>query len=106
MPDVTNDLSGTRVLVWPAEGPAIRQERDPLDVIGDALAAGPPAAFLQELVNHRVRVAIVGDLTAESAARAALRDFVAESKRGRSVWFVVSMEALARRLHDEAGPAQ
>jgi hypothetical protein len=110
---------GVRVLACPADGPAIRAEADALDLIGDAVAeradwvAVPverfgeeffrlrtrvAGEFVQKFVNYRLRLAIVGDLSQPIAASTALRDFVAESNRGRQLWFVADLAELDERL--------
>jgi len=54
--------------------------------------------FLQKIVNYRLRVAIIGDISAFTAKSGALRDFVWESNRGTQVWFVDDESALNARL--------
>ena len=46
----------------------------------------------------RIQVAVVGDTTAAQAASGPLRDFVLESNRGRTVWFVDDLDALRTKL--------
>lgn len=112
-------LNGARVWLCDADGPALSTGRDATDIIGDAygsdvVAIALPAArladevfnlstrlageFVQKFVNYGVALAIVGDISAHLAASAALRDFVHESNRGRHLWFVSDLEALAARL--------
>lgn len=54
--------------------------------------------FVQKLINYRLKVAFIGDLGAEAARSAPLRDFITESNRGTSVWFADTLEALLQRL--------
>jgi hypothetical protein len=119
MPDIATDLHGVRVLDCAADGPIVRSGSEANDLIGAAwsaratLAAVPLArldpAFLdlrsglageviQKFVNYNLRLAVVGDVSAQVAASRALRDFVYESNRGRHVWFVADMAELAARL--------
>lgn len=112
-------LGGTRVLVVADDGPPLGTGDGLLDVVGDALGVGAEVVavplgrlgddflrlrtrvageVLQKFVNYRLRVAVVGDVTAAVAASDALRDFVRESDRGRHVWFVADLDALASRL--------
>ncbi|MBN9319232.1 MAG: hypothetical protein BGN86_09125 [Caulobacterales bacterium 68-7] len=107
------------LLVLPAEGPLLGDERSASDVTGDAISAGAawvaiPVArlapgflqlstrlaglFLQKLVNYRIGVAIVGDVSAETEASDALNAFVIESNRGSTVWFVKDIDELHARL--------
>ena len=113
------EVAGVRVLIVDAEGPAIATERDGTDLIGDAmgegagwlaipvarlsedflkLSTGLAGAILQKAVNYRINVAIVGDVSAKTAASKPLNDFVGESNRGRHVWFVDDLDALRARL--------
>ena len=62
------------------------------------LRTGLAGAVIQKFVNYRVRLAIVGDVSAEAAASDALRDFVRESNAGDRVWFVPDLAALETRL--------
>jgi hypothetical protein len=52
----------------------------------------------QKFTNHRVRLALVGDITIRVEASRSLRDFVHESNKGRQIWFVRDREALEKRL--------
>lgn len=119
----TLTLHGTIVFLCDAEGPAIVGERGAADLIGDAFGAGAmmiaiPLArlgpdflrlstrvageLLQKLVNYRFQVAILGDVSAAVATSDALRDFVVESNRGDTVWFLPDLAALETRLAGQA----
>jgi len=110
------EVGGIRVLHVEAEGAAISTAND---VIGDAwseqatLIAIPAARldpaffdlaslvageFLQKIVNYRLQVAILGDISAFTETSGALRDFVWESNRGTQVWFLADEAALLSRL--------
>lgn len=110
---------GVRALVCAPDGPPIGTGADAGDLIGSAFSTGaelvvvPADRFtddfyalrtklageiLQKFVNYRIRLAIVGDISARVAASAALRDFVTESNRGRQLWFVDDLAGLDRRL--------
>lgn len=112
-------LNGARVWLCDAEGPRLSSGRDATDIIGDAYGSDVavialPAArladaffdlrtrlageFVQKFVNYGVALAIVGDISAHLAASTALRDFARESNRGRHLWFVDDLDALAARL--------
>ena len=113
------ELGGRRVLVLGGEGGPVLSERDASDLVGLAMEAGAEwlavptprlgEAFfqlssriagetIQKLVNYRIRLAVLGDLSAEIAASKALHDFVYESNKGRHVWFVADLAALEARL--------
>jgi Domain of unknown function (DUF4180) len=112
-------LHGIPALILPEEGPAVGTELDAGDLVGAALEHGVdllvvPAArvapefwtlrtgvageILQKLVNYRLRLAVVGDITAPVEASTALRDLVRESNRRRDAWFLPDMAALDERL--------
>lgn len=112
------DVSGLRVLVLPNEGPPLAHERDFADLIGmtfgqgvDMVAIPVPrltddffrlstrlaGEVLQKFVNYQLRVVIIGDMSQWTAQSGPLRDFVSESNRGQSVWFVADLDELERR---------
>ena len=104
--------------VWdvPAEGPPLSSEEDARDLIGETYGSGADVVaipverlapdfwtlsnqkaghFIQKFVNYGLRVAIVGDVSAQVEKSKALRDFVYESnRRGRELRFVPSRESL------------
>ncbi|MPV87103.1 DUF4180 domain-containing protein [Georgenia ruanii] len=112
-------VNETVVLHLPADGAPIGSGQDALDLVGEAWASGAelvavPASrltpaffdlrsghageFVQKLVNYRMRLAVLGDISAYVAASEALGAFVAESNRGAHVWFLDGPEDLAGRL--------
>jgi hypothetical protein len=114
-----HELHGARVLALAPDGATLRSERDAVDLLGECYAHQPdwialPVARLgaeffelrtrvlgevvQKFVNYGLRVAIVGDVSQHVAASNALRDFVREANRGRSIWFAPSLAALGERL--------
>lgn len=119
MPETVTNRHGVRILVCAPEGTTLSTDREALDVIGQALhqeaelVAIPSKRFddafftlgtriageiIQKFVNYRLRLAIVGDLSRHLGASSAMRDFVAESNRGRQVWFVADLAELDVRL--------
>ena len=106
------------VLVCGVEGAPIASTQDALDVIGSAfsladvvavpvgrfderfftLHTGLAGEIMQKFVNYRMRLAVVGDISAHVAASTALRDLVFESNRGNHVWFVTDLDELDTRL--------
>lgn len=121
------EIHGVRVLTVPEEGPALRGGADALDLVAASyehqadfiaipverfdpefftLSNGLAGDFLQKLVNYRLRVAIIGDLSARTEASNALRDFVRESNRRKQNWFLASHAELRARLADEATSPQ
>lgn len=113
------EIGGLRVLVVDAEGTELARERDATDLLPlawearAALVAVPAArmspdfwrlptgllgAVVQKFVNYGVRLAFVGDLSAELAASRALTDYVREANRGKTTWFVDDLAELEARL--------
>jgi hypothetical protein len=118
-PGMTTDIlvhrHGVPTLVCAVDGPELRDERDAVDVIGMAfqheadpverlaedfftLSTGVAGGIVQKFVNYRLRLAIVGDISRFTAVSAALRDFVAETNRGKQLWFVETEADLDTRL--------
>lgn len=115
MPDKGYELRGVRVFEYAAEGAPPRTGRDAADLLSAAwehqasvlvfpvqrlgddffnLKTRIAGEVLQKLVQYRMRVAIVGDISRYVAESTALRDFVYESNRGDQVRFVASLEEL------------
>lgn len=115
----TEDIAGLTLLTLSADGPPIRTERDGGDLVGTAMSYGahwvavPAERFgdaffdlrtrlageiVQKLVNHRIGLAIVGDVSRFAAQSNSLRDFITESNRGKQTWFVPDLSALRERL--------
>jgi hypothetical protein len=113
------ELGGVRVLECSTEAGPPRTAKDATDIIGEAwvqkaklvvlradwlgddffhLSSGVAGAVVQKLLDYRLRVAIVGDLSERVAKSDALRDWVRECNRGPHVWFVADLEKLAQRL--------
>ena len=68
-----------------------------------ALSSGVAGAIAGKFATYRIRLAIVGDISAHLHGSSALRAFVHEANRGPSIWFVPSSQALADRLELEFG---
>ncbi|WBO62252.1 DUF4180 domain-containing protein [Streptomyces camelliae] len=118
-PNTLETLHGTRVLRCAPDGPLLDGERAALDLIGDAfgqeaelvvvpverisdeffrLRSGVAGDVVQKFVNYRLRLAVLGDISAHVAASDALRDFVYESNQGSQLWFVADAAELDERL--------
>jgi hypothetical protein len=119
MADVVTELGGVPVLVCAEDGPPVAGPQDALDLIGGlygttadtvavpagrfderffSLRTGVAGEVMQKFVNYHVRLVVVGDIAARTQASTALRDLVIESNRGRHIWFVDDLPALAERL--------
>lgn len=109
-----------------ATGPKLGTERDAVDLIGEALGQAAtlvivPAErlddaffqlrtrvagdFMQKLVNYRLRLAVLGDISRYLAESAALRDFVYESNLGSQIWFVADLAELQAKLRQATDTA-
>ncbi len=62
------------------------------------LSTAVAGEIVQKLVNYRLRLVVVGDISRYVAASTAFRDFVAEANRGRQTWFVADAAELDARL--------
>lgn len=113
-------IAGMKVFVCPEEGPSLADYPNLMDLIGDLfsqggvilvviplkrlgpdflrLSSGLAGEVLQKLVNYHFRVVVLGDTCDAREQSAPLRDFIFESNRGRSVWFVDDMAGLEARL--------
>ncbi|MEW6642788.1 MAG: DUF4180 domain-containing protein [Pseudomonadota bacterium] len=117
--DTLHDLHGVRVLILAADGPKLATESDSQTFLSAAwehdaamlaipvsrldpaffqLSTRLAGAVLQKFVNYRVRLAVVGDIATFTRASNALRDFIVETNRGRSAWFVADLDELKQRL--------
>jgi hypothetical protein len=103
-----------------AEGQPLRSEQDALDLVGATfgtgedtvvvpverlhtdffdLRTGVAGAFVQKLVNYRLRLVVLGDISEHLARSGALTDWVRESNRRGELWFVADEAELQRRLN-------
>lgn len=118
MTDRVEQRRGVPVLVCADDGPPVATVQDALDVIGAtyscadvvalpagrldrrffALDTGLAGEIMQKFVNYRVRLAILGDISAHLAASSALRALVHESNQGRHIWFVTDLDDLDTHL--------
>ena len=119
MSDQLEQIGGIPVFVCAADGTPVAAERDAVDLVGalagqDAqwlaipvgrltggffrLSTGIAGAIVGKLVGYRIRVAIVGDISAYTAESGPLRDWVRESNRGSDVWFVSDLAELGERF--------
>jgi hypothetical protein len=113
------EIGDLRILVFGPDGGPVRNDRDAVDLIGDAighdatwvavpverlgddffqLSTRVAGEVIQKFVNYQLRLAIVGDISRHLETSKALRDFVRESNRGRHVWFVADRAELEQRL--------
>jgi Domain of unknown function (DUF4180) len=116
------EIHGVRVFACAADGEKLRGERDALQLMSEAypyearlllvpacrfdddffrLNTRLAGEFIQKLVNYRMRLAIVGDISRHVEESTALRDFIVEANRGAQVWFVANRQELERRLARE-----
>lgn len=119
MSGAVREVAGVRVFVCEPDGASLADYGALTDLIGELygagakvvaiplarlgpdflrLASGVAGEVLQKLVNYRFQVAVLGDVSAQVAASKPLADFVRESNRGRTVWFVDDLAALEAKL--------
>ena len=112
-------IHGTPALVVPEGGAPLDTIHAATEMLGDAawsdaelvvfpvsrltddffeLKTGLAGEVTQKYVNYRLKLAIVGDIESRLAESTSLRAWVAESNRGRQLWFVPTLEALAEHL--------
>jgi hypothetical protein len=113
------EIGGMRVLIFSQQGSLLQSAGDANDFLSvawsrqaDLLAIpaerlGPEFLRLstrvagevfQKFVTYRLRCAIVGDISGLLESSQSLRDFVGETNRGDSVWFVADMAELKTKL--------
>lgn len=101
------------------DGPAVTSENDALSLIVSAgsqgaelvvvpverlgadffeLSSGLAGSIAQKFVNYRMRLAVLGDISARTAASKPLQDFVRETNRGQQLWFLADLDELDQRL--------
>jgi Domain of unknown function (DUF4180) len=62
------------------------------------LKTGVAGDLIQKFVNYRLRLAIIGDVEGYAERSTALRAFILESNRGRTLWFSPTPADLRARL--------
>ncbi|MFL5296153.1 MAG: DUF4180 domain-containing protein [Phenylobacterium sp.] len=116
------EIAGARIYVCAPDGPCLAEYANLTDLIGELmglevrivaiplarlgpdflrLSSGVAGEVLQKLVNYRHHAVVLGDVAEAAAASVPLRDFIRESNRGKSVWFVDDLSALEARLADQ-----
>jgi hypothetical protein len=119
MPNKFYELHGARVLELAPDETRVRTYSDAVETVGKsfenrATVVVIPVACLddeffqlktriageliQKFVQYRRHVVILGDISRHLAESSALRAFVAESNRGKEVWFLATREELDQRL--------
>jgi hypothetical protein len=116
--DYLQTINATPVLVFAVDGPKL-DDRSVNDFIGVAwgteaqwlavplerlapgfldLSTRIAGEVIQKFTNYRVGVAFIGDIASWTDASNSLRDFVYESNKGASVWFVRDQAEFAAKL--------
>lgn len=109
-------LGGLTLAFVPSDGPLLSSEADAVDLMGQTYGTGADMVvlpvsrlvpdffrletrlaglFIQKLQNYQLRLAIMGDISAEMARSRALTDFVGETNRIGFHLFVPDRAALA-----------
>lgn len=97
---VVRDAEGARCLIEEALNHRASLIAVPAELLGDAffeLRSGLAGEVLQKAANYRLKFAVLGDISRHVAASDALRDFVVESDRRGSIFFVPDVAALRGR---------
>jgi hypothetical protein len=118
-------VHGWHVLACPPDGTTVSGEHDAMDLIADALYQGADLVvvpverlsddffvlrsrvageIVQKFANYRLRLAVVGDISAYEGRSTALRDFVYETNRGEQFWLLPTTAELDERLRLRARP--
>jgi hypothetical protein len=118
-------VQGSRVLHLAHDGHLLASESDAIEIVNDAftvkativavpigrfddmffhLSTRIAPEFIQTVVNYRVRLVILGDLSDHLRSSHALRSFVSEANRGEDVWFLADEDALQSRLASPVRP--
>jgi hypothetical protein len=116
---VTTADTGPGIIRLPLDEPPLATGQDALDAIGEAwgsdastivvpvsrfdpaffdLRSGVLGELTQKFVNYRIRLVVLGDVTAHTQASDAFRDYLRETNAGDQVWFVADDTELASRL--------
>lgn len=116
---IVYSLHGQRIAEVGPRGAPLDSERDASDLLAEAISSDAalvaiPAErlssdffrlgskkaghFIQKFTNYRLRLAILGDISAQTAASEPLAAFVRESNRGNAVWFLRDNDELSARL--------
>jgi hypothetical protein len=115
----SHEATEIRIFEYAEDGPILRTVQNAVDVMGNAMAAsasvvilpiarldsaffelrsGLAGEILQKFVNYRLKVVILGDYSQLASNSIPLRDFIRESNRGSSIWFVADRKELDKRL--------
>ncbi len=116
-------LNGRTLFFADPDGPTLASEDDALDLLGETygtetemivvpvqrlapeffdLSTRLAGGFFQKMQNYKMRLAILGDISAEMQASKSLRDFVSETNALGHHLFVPDLTALTDRI-GEAG---
>ncbi|HTS26352.1 MAG TPA: DUF4180 domain-containing protein [Bryobacteraceae bacterium] len=112
-----------RVHECTCEGKTLRNDRDAVELIGEALGGGarvivvPVERFepdffrlrtrvageiVQKFVQYHCRLVIVGDISGYVSGSSAFQAFVNEANRGDDIWFVLDHAELESKLQRRA----
>lgn len=116
---MTSETHGPRVLTYEQDEPTLGSEQDAVDLIGTAFSEEANVVVVpadrvvpdfytlstrilgdvvRKFQQYRIRLVIMGDITAYTEASDAFRAYVHETNRGRDVWFLETEEELSAKL--------
>jgi hypothetical protein len=127
MSERSYEAHGIRVLECATEGKKLQNDRDAVELIGEAMNIGArlvvvpverisedffrlrtriAGEIVQKFVQYRRHLAIVGDIAPYVAESSAFAAFVNEANRGDDLWFVADHVELDRRLEQRTRESQ
>ncbi|GCE14462.1 DUF4180 domain-containing protein [Tengunoibacter tsumagoiensis] len=119
MSDTLTTIQSVQFLVLTPDGEKLKNERDFLDLIGEAMSQGVEwiivpverleddffqlktglaGHVIQKFVTYRLRLVVLGDISRHVAESRALKAFVYETNHGIQVWFLTALQELDGRL--------
>lgn len=94
-PEQTSDLIGN---AWVDDVSVIAVPVNRLDPAFLDLRSGVAGEITQKIVNYRLKLAVIGDVSAAVATSEPLADYIRETNRGEHIWFFDDEAGLAERL--------
>jgi len=113
------EIHGQRVFTYGGDEPTLGSEAEATDLIGEAFGADAAVVVVpvdrvapeffelrtrvageltRKFQMYRVRLVVLGDITAHLEASEAFRAFVHETNRGSDVWFLPGERELSAKL--------
>jgi hypothetical protein len=94
-PEATSDLIGN---AWVENVSVIAVPVARLDPAFFDLPSGVAGELTQKFVNHQLKLAVIGDVSAAAASSLPLADYIWETNRGDHIWFFDDEAGLTEKL--------